>query len=97
LNVLYLARTNEPERTEAFSRFLSQRFRKCVVEKRIDFRSELLNDADVVVIDWSQGERVSNKAESPVGPLEEWDKPTVFLGSAGLLMAKAWNIIGDAG
>lgn len=97
LNVLYLGRTKDAERNEAFSEYLSSRFHKCVTEKRVDFQKELLEGIDVVIVDWPQSERISNKSDSPIGPLEEWDKPTVFLGSAGLLMAKAWRVIGDAG
>lgn len=97
LRVLYLSRTDAADRTGAFADFLSQRFQECTVAKRAGFEGDLLRSVDVVVLDWSQGERVSNKPESPVGPLEEWDKPTVLLGSAGLLMAKAWRVIGDAG
>ena len=97
LNVLYLSRNENADRTKAFVDFLSQRFKLCLVEKRDDFKSELLRDVDVVILDWSQSERRSNDGKSPVGLLEKWETPTVFLGSAGLLMANAWNVIGDAG
>ena len=92
-----MSRTDASERTRAFSEFLNDRFEACVVEKRVDYRPELLTNIDVVLIDWSQSERLTNDDSSPVGPLEEWEKPTVFLGSTGLLMATTWQVIGDAG
>ena len=97
LKVLYLSRSNDVARTKSFADFLSQRFELCLVEKRSDFKSALARDIDVVIIDWPQSERDSNDGRSPVGPLKTWKTPTVLLGSAGLLMAKAWNVIGDAG
>ena len=97
LSVLYLARNDDAERTAAFEEFLSDRFRKCVVKPREEFTPEMIAGVDVVLFDWSQGERTSNEAQSPLGPLEEWSTPVVFLGSAGLHMAEAWQVIGDAG
>jgi hypothetical protein len=96
LNVLYLARNGDEDRTHAFEQLFSQRFQSCTVEQRESFRTENLDGVDVVILDWSQSERSGNPV-SPVGPLEEWSTPTVFLGSAGLLMADAWHLIGDAG
>ena len=97
LNVLYLSRINDVGRTKSFADFLSQRFELCLVENRADFKSALPGDVDVVILDWPQSERRSNDGQSPVGPLKTWETPTVLLGSAGLLMAEAWNVIGDAG
>jgi hypothetical protein len=37
------------------------------------------------------------KAKSPLGKLEGWNRPTVLLGSAGLLLAGQWQNIGGAG
>jgi hypothetical protein len=54
-------------------------------------------DADVVLLDWSQHDTDVRKAKSPFGKLEDWQKPTVLLGSAGLLLAGQWQIIGGAG
>ena len=38
---------------------------------------------DVVLFDWPQGEetREMRKLKSPLGTREEWNKPTVLLGS----------------
>ena len=97
LRVLYLCRQNDDSRTTSFTDFLSERFVSCRTAKRDEFGSEMLDGIDVVLLDWSQSERVSREYESPIGPLEKWNTPTVLLGSAGLLLAKPWNVIGDAG
>ncbi len=96
LHLLYLAREGDEVRTRAFEQLFSQRFQSCTVKQREDFQPEYLDGVDVVILDWSQSER-SGKAVSPIGPLEQWSTPTVLLGSAGLLMADAWHVIGDAG
>ena len=96
LNVLYLARNNE-SRADAFVDFLSNRFARCTTAKREAFEPDLLDGVDVVVLDWSQNERTSRDYKSPIGPLERWETPTVFLGSAGHLIAGPWYVIGGAG
>lgn len=95
--VLYLCRQNSDARTASFERFLTEKFASCTIAKRTEFKRELLDGIDVVLLDWSQSERAQREYESPIGPLEKWTKPTVLLGSAGLLIAKPWNVIGDAG
>ena len=97
LRVLYLARTKDDTRTAAFSEFLNHHFATCRTERREAFQRDFTNEIDVVVLDWSQDERLSNEAVSPIGPLDEWKRPIVALGSAGLLLSKPWKVIGDAG
>jgi hypothetical protein len=97
LNVLYLGRQKEEKRTDAFVEFLSSRFVRCTAAKRDDFQVEMLSGIDVVLVDWPQQERLSSNYSSPVGPLENWKTPTVLLGSAGLIMAGPWSVIGGAG
>lgn len=97
LNILYLSRQGDADRSEAFVEFLTTRFAKCVAVKRDDFLSSLLDGVDVVLLDWPQSERPSSDAASPLGPLENWMAPLVMLGSAGLLQSKTWPIIGGAG
>ena len=97
LNVLYLGRQKEEKRTEAFVAFLSSKFRQCTAAKRDEFQESMLTGIDVVLVDWSQQERQSSDYESPVGKLENWKTPTVLLGSAGLLIAGPWSVIGGAG
>lgn len=97
IRVLYLSRQNDELRTASFADFLSEKFASCKTASRIEFHDDLLDDVDVVLVDWSQSEQSSREYDSPIGPLEKWTKPTVLLGSAGLLIAKPWNIIGNAG
>lgn len=97
IHILYLSRRNDESRTASFTDFLSEKFASCRTAKRDEFDTELLDGIDVVLLDWSQSERTSREHESPIGPLEKWTKPTVLLGSAGLLIAKPWNVIGNAG
>ncbi len=97
LRVVYLARTSDKPRTEAFEKFLKEQFEDAAVVPRDEFDPASAGRADVVVLDWSQQERHDGKYKSPVGPLENCNKPIVMLGSAGLLMAGPWYVIGGAG
>jgi hypothetical protein len=95
LRVLYVG--NNRDRAADHESFLKQHFAKVTVARRDGFDPAAARDADVVVLDWSQSEGPVDKAKSPFGKLEEWSKPTVFLGSAGLFMAGQWQLIGEAG
>ena len=97
LHVLYLSRQQDAGRAEAFRDFLASRFAKVLTAKREDFHTSLLEGVDVVLLDWPQSERLSSDAASALGPLENWNPPLVLLGSAGLLQAKSWSVIGSAG
>ena len=70
---------------------------KVTVAPRKGFDPAAARDTDVVLLDWSQSEDSVEKANSPFGKLEDWSKPTVLLGSAGLFMAGQWQLIGGAG
>jgi hypothetical protein len=97
LKVLYLGREKDEQRSNAFAKFLSAKFVGCTAAKRDEFKPQMLEGVDVVLLDWSQQERSSTKYESPFGPIENWKTPTVLLGSAGLILAGPWSIIGGAG
>ncbi len=97
LRVLYLSRAKDDARTAAFTEFLTLNFTSCRTKSREEFQREFANDIDVVVLDWSQDERLAKKVISPIGPLEDWKHPIVLLGSAGLLLSEPWQVIGDAG
>lgn len=96
LRVLYLGR-DDVARTGTFREFLQQHFQTVTTASRVDFKPADAVDVDAVVLDWPQSERLTGQYESPLGPLEQWTVPTVFLGSAGLQMAGPWRIIGGAG
>ena len=53
----------------------------------------------MVLFDWPQGEatREMRKLRSPLGTREEWNKPTVLLGGAGLNLAVCWKLKGGSG
>ena len=97
LHVLYLARENDAVREEAIASFLEKHFVGSAVLRRSQFAPADAKDVDVVLLDWSQHEDRSSDYASPLGDLEEWSTPTVFLGSSGLLIAGPWHVIGGAG
>jgi hypothetical protein len=95
LRVLYVGPASTP-RGQAYARFLRQHFRAAEAVERKGFDPRHAAPFDVVLLDWSQSQRPSEPM-SPLGPIEAWDKPTVLLGSAGLLLAEAWNVHGTIG
>jgi hypothetical protein len=96
LSVLYVGDSKSP-RAGDYESFLKKNFRQVRVANREGFDPATAKSADVVLLDWSQSEADVRKAKSPFGKLEDWDRPTVLLGSAGLLLAGQWQIIGGAG
>ena len=95
LNVLYVGSTPSP-RAKAYVEFLQKSFRHAHAINRADFKPADADPFDVVILDWSQDERPAKPA-SPLGPMASWGKPTVLLGSAGLLLGEAWEIVGTIG
>jgi hypothetical protein len=95
LRVLYVG--DDPGRTADYAAFLGKHFAEARTARRTGFDPATARSADVVLLDWSQSETPVDKAASPFGPPEGWSKPTVLLGSAGLLLAGQWQLIGGAG
>jgi hypothetical protein len=93
LRVLYVGTPSSP-RGEAYIKFLAAHFRRAEAADRDGFDPEKANGFDVVLLDWPQSER---EAKQPFGPRDSWAKPTVLLGSAGLLLARAWEVHGAIG
>src|SRR5262249_51368998 len=93
LRVLYVGAPSSP-RGQAYAKFLSAHFRHAEATKRDGFDPAQAKAFDVVLLDWSQEER---NAKAPLGPKDAWAKPTVLLGSAGLLLAQAWEVHGAIG
>ena len=95
LKVLYVG----SERESAFVGFLSGKVARIEARSRRDFQPRDAAPFDVVLLDWPQGEetREMRKLKSPLGRREEWAKPTVLLGSAGLNLAVAWKLKGGSG
>ena len=100
LSVLYVGNASTP-RGKDYAELLRRHFRRVAAEDRKGFDPRQAAAVDVVVLDWSQSDRPQNnrptKPVSPLGPLATWEKPTVLLGSAGLLLAEAWEINGAIG
>jgi hypothetical protein len=95
LRVLYVG--NDRDRAADYEAFLKRQFARVTVARRDGFDPAAARDADVVLLDWSQSEGKLKETPSPLGKLEGWSRPTVLLGSAGLLMAGQWQLIGGAG
>src|SRR5262245_7275427 len=95
LSVLYVGNSSTP-RGRAYADYLGKHFGKVEAAERRGFDPKRARSFDVVVLDWSQQER-PEKPTSPLGPKDAWGKPTVLLGSAGLLLAEAWEIVGTIG
>lgn len=95
LKVLYLG-SPDSERGKSYTAFLRDHFTNVTALPRVGFDPAKADTADVVVLDWPQSER-SAKVELPLGAKASWNKPTVLLGSAGLLLASRWHIHGALG
>jgi len=95
LRVLYVG--NNRTRADEYAAFLKKHFARVTLARRDGFDPASARNLDIVLLDWSQSESDVSKAESPFGKLENWSKPTVLLGSAGLFMAGRWQLIGGAG
>jgi hypothetical protein len=95
LKVLYIG----SERPEQFVPFLEKHVAKVESRKRSAFVPADAAAFDVVLLDWPQSEetREMRKLKSPLGKREEWNKPTVLLGSAGLNLAVSWKLKGGSG
>lgn len=84
-------------RTKAFVELLERHFAEVRVADRKNFHPASAEGVDVVLLDWSQRDAKFPKDPSPLGERASWKTPTVFLGSAGLLVAVQWQIIGGSG
>ena len=95
IKVLYIG----SERTGEFVPFLKKHVAEVESRKRFGFNAADAEGFDVVLLDWPQGEetREMRKLRSPLGSREEWKKPTVLLGSAGLNLAVSWKLKGGVG
>jgi hypothetical protein len=92
--VLYVGHRNSE-----FEPFLKKHFVKVESVSRQKFQPARANDFDVVMLDWPQsgGMRGAWLDGAPLGKREDWSKPTVLLGSAGLNLAVAWKLKGGSG
>jgi hypothetical protein len=95
LKVLYVG----SERTEQFVPFLKRYVAQVESRERTGFKPSEAAAFDVVLLDWPQSGGLDElkKLKSPLGKRDEWAKPTVLLGSAGLHLAVAWQLKGGIG
>jgi hypothetical protein len=104
--ILYIGDSKSP-RAAAFREFFGQRFAAVDVADRGAFDPKKTESCDVVVLDWpqtpitaqnaSQREELFPPKTSPIGERAAWKKPTVLLGSAGLMLSCVWGLKGGAG
>lgn len=96
LNVLYVGN----ERSTEYVNFLKEKVAKVEAMDRDGFDVAHAASFDVVLLDWPEGSKGASdlsKLTSPLGERGEWSKPTVLLGSAGLLLAVNWELRGGVG
>jgi hypothetical protein len=97
LRVLYLGNEGSP-RAQSYLAFLREHFSEARAAAR-DAGADP-GHADVVLLDWAQSDvdlQAMASIRSPLGPRQAWATPTVLLGSAGLLLAGPWELIGSYG
>lgn len=97
LRVMYVGNVGTP-RAASYLAFLREHVDEAISVAREGFAGP--GAAMVVLLDWSQSDVDLDKMgaiESPLGPRDSWNTPTVLLGSAGLLLAGPWELIGSYG
>jgi hypothetical protein len=104
--VLYLG-TADTTRTREYAAFLGARFARVQTANRDAGVPADAAQADVVILDWSQGDAQragrfefpypERDLKSPLGSRDAWVKPTVLIGSAGHLLAACWQVHGGSG
>jgi hypothetical protein len=94
LRVLYIG-----HRAGAFLPLLQEHFATVKSVTRDQFKPPQADSFDVVLLDWPQSGNMRGAwlDGSPLGRREDWKKPTVLLGSAGLNLAVAWKLHGGSG
>ncbi len=83
-----------------FTPLLKQHFARVEAIARENFQPAQAGEFEVVVLDWPQRNedgRASWDQGVPLGKRDDWRKPTVLLGSAGLNLAVAWKLKGGSG
>jgi hypothetical protein len=98
LKVLFVGES--ADRTKVFEGFLAQNVGQVATTSRHTFKPAEAEGYDVVLLDWGQSEQARDErssGRSPLGAREQWSKPTVLLGSAGLNLAVVWKVRGGSG
>jgi hypothetical protein len=106
LSVTYVGKP-DGERGRDYLAFLQSRFAHARATDRDGLDRAAIAAAVVVVLDWSQSDAngggplafpyPERALKSPLGRRDDWDRPTVLLGSAGHLLAACWEVHGGSG
>ncbi|MEO6597498.1 MAG: hypothetical protein ABIP94_22365 [Planctomycetota bacterium] len=80
----------ERARTQAIEAMLREAGMRSRTVERSACAPELLRTDHVVLLDWP--EEQAPGATMPLGELERWDRPTVFLGRGGEHFARVWGL-----
>lgn len=110
LRVVYLTDDTKPGRTAAFTTWLTPLVRSMTTvaySRTSTPPAGTFTDCDVVLLDWDQrtlndgttdnwGDQAA-RFPNPLGRRDGWNRPTVLLGSAGLMVSHAWRVGGDRG
>jgi hypothetical protein len=98
LKVLYIG-DGPAETDKSYTAFLKSSVKEVESVSRDKFKTSAAAPFDVVVLQWRQsgGAAGSWSQGSPLGKREEWSKPTVLLGSAGLNVAVSWKVRAGSG
>ena len=99
LKVLYVG-DRDSSRATHFQGFLKHNVGRIDVASRDGFKRSDADDFDVVLLDWGQSDSARDDRKtgrSPLGDRDDWGKPTVLLGSAGLNLAVVWKVRGGSG
>ena len=99
LKVLYVG-DRDSSRATHFQGFLKHNVGRIDVTSRDGFKRSKADDFDVVLLDWEQSNSAQDdrkSGRSPFGDRDDWAKPTVLLGSAGLNLAVVWKVRGGSG
>ncbi len=96
LDVVYVG-TPDSDRGRAFESFLRERFASVRVADRTAWDPSTVGEASVVVLDWPQDIKDMPPKHCPLGRFDAWSTPTVLIGSAGLMLAVAWDVRGGMG
>jgi hypothetical protein len=95
LKVLYVG----TDRASDYVNFLRGKVARVDSMTQSHFKPQDAVPFDVVLLDWpqSQENRDMRQLVSPLGTRNDWHKPTLLLGSAGLNLAVAWKLKGGVG
>ena len=97
LHVLYVGEAIGA-RAKAFAEFLADRVRTVTMAPLDGSATTKAKAADVVVLDWPQkGSDIFNENTKPLGARADWNKPTVLIGSSGLMLSSGWRVRGGFG